>query len=132
LAENAAILFLYRDVLRQQLEWLDDGVRAKHTVRLPIVLTREQMQAVLSSMRGVAWIQASLIYGAGPRLMECARLRVKDIDFDQRRITVREGKGGKDRVTVLPDKVANAGPSRALCPTLTHEKPLGRILTATR
>ena len=104
----AVILFLYRDVLGQGLDWLDDIVRAKHTVRLPVVLTREQVQAVLNNMRGVVWIQASLLYGAGLRLMECARLRVKDIDFDQRRITVREGKGGKDRVTVLPDKVAAA------------------------
>ena len=102
----AAILFLYRDVLRQDLDWLADIVRAKHTVRLPVVLTRDQVQAVLSNMRGVVWIQASLLYGAGLRLMECARLRVKDIDFDRRRITVREGKGGKDRVTVLPDKLA--------------------------
>ncbi len=104
----AAILFLYRNVLGQDLDWLDDIVRAKHAVRLPVVLTREQVQAVLSNMRGVAWIQASLLYGAGLRLMECARLRVKDIDFNQRRITVREGKGGKDRVTVLPDKVVTA------------------------
>ncbi len=102
----AAILFLYRDVLGQDLDWLDDIVRAKHTIRLPVVLTREQVQAILSNMRGVVWIQASLLYGAGLRLMECARLRVKDIDFDRRRITVREGKGGKDRVTVLPDKAA--------------------------
>jgi len=104
----AVILFLYRDVLGQGLDWLDDIVRAKHTVRLPVVLTREQVQAVLNNMRGVVWIQASLLYGAGLRLMECARLRVKDIDFDQRRITVREGKGGKDRVTILPDKFAPA------------------------
>ena len=103
----AAILFLYRDVLGQDLDWLDDVVRAKHTVRLPVVLTREQMHAVLSKMRGVGWIQASLLYGAGLRLMECARLRVKDIDFALRRITVREGKGGKDRVTVLPERVAS-------------------------
>jgi integron integrase len=102
----AAILFLYRDVLGQDLDWLDDIVRAKHTTRLPVVLTQEQVQAVLSNLHGVVWIQASLLYGAGLRLMECARLRVKDIDFDRRRITVREGKGGKDRVTVLPDKVA--------------------------
>jgi len=104
----AAILFLYRDVLGQGLDWLDDIVRAKHTVRLPVVLTREQVQDVLSNLRGVAWIQASLLYGAGLRLMECSRLRVKDINFSQHRITVREGKGGKDRVTVLPDKVAAA------------------------
>ncbi len=104
----AAILFLYRHVLGQDLDWLDDIVRAKHTVRPPVVFTREQVQAVLSNLRGVVWIQASLLYGAGLRLMECARLRVKDIDFDRRRITVREGKGGKDRVTVLPDKVAAA------------------------
>jgi len=107
----AAILSLYRNVLGHGLDWLDDIVRAKHTVRLPVVLTREQVQAVLSNMRGVVWIQASLLYGAGLRLMECARLRVKDIDFDRRRIMVRDGKGGKggkDRVTLLPDKVAAA------------------------
>lgn len=104
----AAILFLYRDVLRQELDWLDDIVRAKHTVRLPVVLTREQVHAVLGNLRGVVWIQAALLYGAGLRLMECARLRIKDVDFDQRRITVRQGKGGNDRVTVLPDMVAAA------------------------
>jgi integron integrase len=120
----AAILFLYREVLGQGLDWLDKIVRAKHISRLPVVLTREQVHAVLRNMRGVAWIQASLLYGAGLRLMECSRLRVKDIDFDQRRITVREGKGGKDRVTVLPDKVANALRQHLERVRLLHQRDL--------
>ncbi len=101
----AAILFLYRDVLGRDLDWLEGVVRAKRPVRLPVVLTREEVQAVLRNLHGTLWLQASLLYGAGLRLMECARLRVKDIDFTRGQITVRQGKGGKDRVTILPDKV---------------------------
>jgi integron integrase len=101
----AAILFLYRDVLNRDLDWLQGVVRAKRPVKLPVVLTREEVQAVLGNLHGTLWLQASLLYGAGLRLMECARLRVKDIDFARGQITVRQGKGGKDRVTILPDKV---------------------------
>jgi len=98
----SAILFLYRDVLEQDLPWLDDIVRSKCAVRLPVVLTRDEVRAVLQRMSGVPRLMAILLYGAGLRLLECARLRVKDVDFARNHITVRAGKGDKDRVTMLP------------------------------
>jgi len=101
----SAILFLYKDVLGRQLTWLDEVVRAKKPKRLPVVLTRKEVQAVLGNLYGQNWIAAMLMYGAGLRLLEALRLRVKDIDFGYRQITVRQGKGNKDRVTVLPGAV---------------------------
>ena len=98
----SALLFLYRDVMGEELSWLDDVVRARRPARLPVVLTRAEVAAVLGRLGGVSWLMASLLYGAGLRLLECARLRVKDIDLDRREIVVRDGKGGKDRVTLLP------------------------------
>jgi integrase len=96
-----ALLFLYRHVLGQNLGWLEDIVRAKRPQRLPIVLTRPEVKALLGALDGVHWIMASLLYGAGLRLLECLRLRVKDIDFASHQIVVREGKGHKDRRTML-------------------------------
>ena len=98
----SAILFLYRDVLDIKLDWVEGVERAKKPARLPVVFTKEEARAVLSRLEGTKWLMASLLYGAGLRLMECVRLRVKDIDFNRMQITVREGKGGKDRVTMLP------------------------------
>ena len=98
----SAILFLYKDVLHKELDWIDGIERAKKPARLPVVLTREEVRAILSQLEGTRWLMASLLYGTGIRLMECLRLRAKDIDFDYRQITVRDGKGGKDRVTMLP------------------------------
>ena len=98
----SALLFLYRDVLRQELPWLDDVVRAKRTVRLPVVLGRDEVRAVLRQLRGTPRLMAILLYGSGLRLLECARLRVKDIDFTRNQIMVRAGKGDKDRATPLP------------------------------
>lgn len=98
----SALLFLYREVLSQHIEWVDDIERAKRPKRLPAVFTREEVRTVLSHLRGEAWLMASLLYGSGLRLMECVRLRVKDVDFARLQITVREGKGNKDRVTMLP------------------------------
>jgi integron integrase len=98
-----ALLFLYRRVLGVDLPWLNDVVRAKKPQRLPTVLTVDEVRAVLAELQGVYWLIASLLYGSGLRLMECLRLRVKDVDFKQRQIVVRSGKGGKDRVTVLPN-----------------------------
>ena len=97
-----ALLFLYRDVLEQDLPWLDDMVRAKRPVRLPVVLTREEVRTLLFHMRGVPRLMAMLLYGAGLRLLECACLRVKDVDFTRNQLTVRGGKGDKDRMTMLP------------------------------
>jgi integron integrase len=101
----SAILFLYRDVLGQELDWLEGVVRAKRPQRLPVVLTREEVGAVLKNLEGTRWLMAALLYGAGLRLMECLRLRVKDVDLGRGEIVVREGKGMKDRVAVLPMKV---------------------------
>jgi integron integrase len=98
----SALLFLYREVLATDLPWLDNVVRAKTPQRLPVVLTRQEVAAVLGRMAGVHGLMARLLYGTGLRLMECVRLRVKDVDFKQAEILVRDGKGAKDRVTMLP------------------------------
>jgi integron integrase len=102
----AALLFLYREVLGVQLPWMEDIQRAKAPRRLPVVLTHDEVSRVLDAMMGRAWLMAALLYGTGMRLMECLRLRVKDVEFDKRTIVVRDGKGGKDRVTMLPDALA--------------------------
>jgi integron integrase len=97
-----ALLFLYRDVLELDLPWLDGVVRAKRPERLPVVLTREEVAAVLRPLTGVPRLMASLLYGSGLRLLECCRLRIQDMDFARNQIVVRGGKGDKDRVTMLP------------------------------
>src|SRR5438132_5862114 len=99
----SALVFLYREVLKQEFEWMDNLERAKKPLRLPVVLTESEVRNVLAHLDGRNWLMASLLYGAGLRLMECVRLRVKDVDFDYRQITVRDGKGNKDRVTMLPE-----------------------------
>src|SRR5512145_358582 len=104
---KAALLFLYGEVLRVDLGWLEGVTTAKSARRLPVVLTEEEVRALLAQLKGVHWLLASLLYGAGLRLMEALRLRVKDIDFARREIIVRDGKGGKDRVTVLPAKLVD-------------------------
>ena len=101
----SALVFLYREVLAQPLPWLDGLDRAKRPSRLPSVLTVDEVTRLLASLRGMRWLMASLLYGAGLRLRECLKLRVKDIDFGYRQILVRDGKGGKDRVTMLPASV---------------------------
>jgi integron integrase len=101
----AALLFLYKEVLGQALPWLDQVERAKRPARLPTVLSVPEVQRLLGEMQGTKWLMASLLYGAGLRLRECLKLRVKDIDFDYRQILVRDAKGGKDRVTMLPQSV---------------------------
>jgi integrase len=98
----AAILFLYREVLRIQLPWLGDVIHAKRPERLPVVLTRDELASLLAGLRGPTRLIASLLYGAGLRLLECLQLRVKDVDFGRRELRVRDGKGRRDRVTVLP------------------------------
>lgn len=92
---KSALLFLYRQILGMKFPWLDGVTSAKPKQRLPVVLTVTETQAVLSRMRGTPGLMARLIYGAGLRLMECVQLRVKDADFAQRQIIVRDGKGGK-------------------------------------
>lgn len=102
----SALLFLYREVLDQEVPWLDDVVRARRPVRLPIVLTRDEVRSLLRQLRGTPRLMAILMYGSGLRLLECARLRVQDIDFQRRQIVVRGGKGDKDRATTLPTIVS--------------------------
>jgi integron integrase len=98
----SALLFLYRNVLKRDIDDLGDVVRARRTKRLPVVLTREEVRAVMDRLDGQAWLMACLMYGAGLRLNECLGLRVQDIDFGGNQIVVRSGKGAKDRVTMLP------------------------------
>jgi integron integrase len=98
----AALLFLYKEVVRRPLPWLDELERARVPVRVPTVLTREEVRRLLAALDGVKWLMASLLYGAGLRLRECLKLRVKDVDFGYRQLVVRDGKGAKDRVTMLP------------------------------
>jgi integron integrase len=97
-----AILFLYRDVLKITLPWLDGIQRAKKPIRLPVVLTHEEVKRLLARLEGTRWLIVALIYGSGLRLMEALRLRVKDLDFHYNQLIVRDGKGQKDRVTPLP------------------------------
>jgi integrase len=100
-----ALLFLYRAVLHRELEPFQGIVRARTPVRLPVVLTRDEVRRVLASLDGVPRLVAALLYGSGLRLLECLELRIKDIDLERCEITVRRGKGGKDRRTVLPSSV---------------------------
>ena len=104
----SALLFLYREVLGVELPWLADVVRAKRPQHLPVVLTRDEVRAVLQRLGGVSRLMALLLYGAGLRLLECCHLRVKDIDFATNQIVIRDGKGRKDRVTMLPAAVKAA------------------------
>lgn len=100
-----AILFLFRDVLGNEIGYVDGVVRAKRPKRLPVVLAKEEVRLILARLHGTEWIMTMLLYGAGLRLMECLRLRVKDIDFTRNEIRVLSGKGDKDRVTMLPASV---------------------------
>lgn len=102
---RSALLFLYKEVLGIQLPWLDGATSAKRGERLPVVLTPHETRALLEELHGTMWLVTSLLYGSGLRLMEGLRLRVKDVEFERREILVREGKGNKDRVTVLPENV---------------------------
>jgi integron integrase len=98
-----ALLFLYQWILQRKIGFIGGIVRATRSKRLPIVLTREEVKQILAHMRGTPWLMATLLYGGGLRVMECCRLRVKDIDFSKNEILVRAGKGDKDRYTILAD-----------------------------
>jgi len=98
----SALLFLYREVLDVELPWLDNVVRARRPQRLPVVLTRDEVRAVLQQTEGVPRLMACLLYGAGLRVLECCRLRVQDVDLASNQVLVRGGKGDKDRMTMLP------------------------------
>ena len=102
---KSALLYLYKQVLGVDLPWLDEVVQAKTPRRLPVVLTQREVSDLLEALNGPMWLVVSLLYGTGMRLLECLRLRIKDIEFERREIVVREGKGNKDRVTVLPENL---------------------------
>ena len=98
----SALLFLYRDVLKQDLPYVSNIERARKPKRLPVVFTRDEVKRILVNLQGTHWLVGGLLYGSGLRLMECLRLRVKDLDFTYGQLTVRDGKGEKDRITMLP------------------------------
>ena len=101
-----ALLFLYRHVIEMELPWLDNVTRAAGAKRLPVVLTRDEVRSLLSQLQGTPWLVGNLLYGSGLRLMEALRLRVKDLVLERGELIVRDGKGGKDRVTMVPDALA--------------------------
>lgn len=101
----SALLFLYREVLAAELPWLEGMVRAKAPQRLPVVLTAEEVGRLIGGLRGTHRLLGALLYGTGMRIMEALRLRVKDVDFARREIVIRDGKGAKDRITMLPDRL---------------------------
>lgn len=120
----AAILFLYKEVLNIELPWLDGVTRAKKPVRLPVVLTPDEVHSLLSQLDGVHHLIASVQYGSGLRLMEAIRLRVQDVDFSRLEITVRNGKGGKDRRTMLPKRLVEPLQAQLERVRIFHEQDL--------
>ncbi len=104
----SALLFLYRYVLKRDIQLIEKIEKAKRPKRLPVVFTRQEVDKILSIMTGTHWLVASLLYGTGMRLLECLRLRVQDIDFTQMIITIRDGKGWKDRITMLPESLKDS------------------------
>jgi integron integrase len=120
----SALLFLYKDVLKHEIGWLEKVERAKKPARLPVVLSRAEMKRVFAHLHGTPKLMAGLLYGSGLRLMECARLRVKDIDFELAQITVRDAKGGKDRVTMLPINLAEPLKRHLIRVRAQHEQDL--------
>ncbi len=120
----AALLFMYREVLNIELPWMDNIRRAKRPQRLPTVLSQSEARTLLAEMTGMNWLMASLLYGSGLRLMECLRLRVQDIDFQRREIIVRQGKGGKDRHTMLPAGLETALQAQLVEARRLHDRDL--------
>jgi integron integrase len=128
----SALLFLYREVLGTELPWLENVVRAKRPRRLPVVLSQAEVRRLLAEMDGRSWLLASLLYGTGMRLMECLRLRVKDVDFARNEITVRDGKGGKDRRTMLPRSLVEPLQREIERARTLHQQDLAAGFGATR
>jgi integron integrase len=119
---KSALLFLYRDVLERELPWLDNVVRARTPTRLPVVLNRAEVGAILLRLRGAHRLIGRMLYGTGMRILECVRLRVKDVEFTRHEILIRDGKGFKDRVTMLPRGVMR--PLRAHLATVQEQHGL--------
>lgn len=128
----SALLFLYRHVLGREVGDLSEVIRARKPKRLPVVMTLEEVKAVLANLSGDKWLMASLMYGAGLRLMECLRLRVQDLDFSRNEILVRDGKGAKDRITMLPVSLKTSLQEQLKSVKVIHERDLadgwGRVL----
>jgi integron integrase len=120
----SAILFLYRHVLKTNFEWLDEVVRARQPRRLPNVLSREEVSAVLAHLEGTPQLVVLLLYGTGMRILECLQLRVQDIDFDLGHITIRRPKGGRDRVTMLPESTRERLQDHLIKVRTLHEEDL--------
>lgn len=116
-----ALLFLYRQVLEIELPWLDDVIRAKPKRRVPVVLSRYEARLLLDNVPVAQHLIASLMYGAGLRVTECLRLRVGDLDFSRRTVRIHSGKGGKDRITVLPDHLVEALHAQIACVRAFHD-----------
>ena len=120
----SALLFLYKNVLKQEIGWLGKVERAKRPARVPVVLSVAEVKCLFAHLTGVEKLMAGLLYGSGLRLMECVRLRVKDVDFAYARIVVRDGKGGKDRLTMLPLNLAHALEKHLARMKLQHDQDL--------
>lgn len=125
---KAALLFLYKEVLGTDLPWLQEIVTAKASRRLPVVLTPHEVRDLLLHLDGTNWLIASLLYGTGMRILEALRLRVKDVEFERREIIVREGKGNKDRITVLPENLIAPLRNQIEHARLLHEADLKKGL----
>lgn len=123
-----SLLFLYREVLSVDLPWLEKFAPAKKSSHVPVVLTKEEVKIIISRLKETNWLIASLLYGAGLRLHEALRLRVKDLDFGFKQIVVRDGKGGKDRFTVLPTKLVEPLQEQLRFAQKLHEQDLRRGL----
>ena len=120
----AALLFLYKEVLKVDLPWLDNFKTARKSERVPVVLTKAEVKLILDELKGTNWLIANLLYGSGLRLSEALRLRVKDLDFGYRQIVVRDGKGSKDRFTVLPIKLIEPLQKQLETTKTLHERDL--------
>ena len=120
----SALLFLYKELLGQDLPWFKNLVRSKRPVRMPVVLSRAEVGRLLAAMQGTKWLMASLLYGAGLRQIECLQLRVKDVDFAYRQVLVRDAKGAKDRVTMLPDQTVQPLQAHLGRVRLMHQRDL--------
>ena len=126
----SALLFLYQQVLNVKLDWLENVVRAKRPKRLPVVLTQDEVRRVLAQLDGAYRLMGLLLYGSGLRLLECLRLRIKDVDFALGQVTVREGKGDKDRRTMLPAALADELPLHLEQVRQRHQQDLAKGLGA--
>jgi integron integrase len=120
-----AVVFLYRHVLDMVVPWLDDFARPRHTTYLPVVLTHEEATRLINALEGVPKLMASVLYGSGLRVLECARLRVKDLDFSARQIFVRRGKGKKDRLTLFPNSLREPLQQHLMIVKSQHDMDLG-------